>query len=77
MFEYKFFFSVCTQLLMLRQPAEESLNLFSSLCERAETLEAFNVEQQRRLALWRTQLSRGNNAPVPTQRNSVQCNNSR
>lgn len=62
---------------MLRQPPEESLTLFSSLCERAETLEAFNVEQQRRLALWRTQLSRGNTASVPAQRNSIQCNNSR
>lgn len=62
---------------MLRQPSEEALTLFTSLCERAETLEAFNLEQQRRLAVWRTQLSKGNTLPVTQQRSNVQCNNTR
>lgn len=53
---------VCTQLLMLRQPSEECLMLFSTLCERAEVSEAFSVEQKRRLTLWRGQLGRGNHA---------------
>ncbi|GLV35120.1 smaug [Carabus blaptoides fortunei] len=68
---------VCTQLLMLRQPSEENLTLFSGLCERAESLEAFNLEQRRRLALWRTQLTRGNNISIPTQRHAAPSNNTR
>lgn len=59
---------VCTQLLMLRQPSDECLVLFTTLCERAESLEAFSGEQKRRLSLWRSQLARGNNIPNYTQR---------
>ncbi|KAJ8945428.1 hypothetical protein NQ318_009884 [Aromia moschata] len=47
---------VCTQLLMLRQPTDDSLMLFTSLCERAETLEAFTDEQKKRLNMWKSQL---------------------
>ncbi|XP_065159039.1 protein Smaug isoform X1 [Atheta coriaria] len=47
---------VCTQLLMLRQPSEESLNNFVTLCDRAETNDAFTAEQKRRLTLWRGQV---------------------
>lgn len=54
---------VCTQLLMLRQPSDESLVLFSTLCERAEVSDAFLDEQKRRLSLWRSQLGRGSHAP--------------
>lgn len=59
---------VCTQLLMLRQPSDECLVLFTTLCERAESLEAFSGEQKRRLSLWRSQLARGNNIPNYTHR---------
>lgn len=45
---------------MLRQPTDDCLVLFSTLCERAESLEAFSEEQKRRLALWRGQLGRAN-----------------
>ncbi|XP_017777747.1 PREDICTED: protein Smaug homolog 1 [Nicrophorus vespilloides] len=51
---------VCTQLLMLRQPLDECLSLFSTLCERAEVCDSFTTEQKRRLALWRGQLGKGN-----------------
>lgn len=54
---------VCTQLLMLRHPSDEALVLFTTLCERAETLEAFTGDQKRRLNLWRSQLARGSHIP--------------
>lgn len=57
------FFLVCTQLLMLRQPSDECLTLFSTLCERAELSDAFSGEQKRRLTLWKGQLGRGNHTP--------------
>lgn len=47
---------VCTQLLMLRQPPEECLTLFTSLCDRSDNSDAFSQEQKRRLNLWRGQL---------------------
>lgn len=55
---------VCTQLLVLRHPSDEALVLFTTLCERAETLEAFTSEQKRRLSLWRSQVARGNHIPA-------------
>ena len=55
-FTTKKFFTVCTQLLMLRQPPEECLSVFSVLCSRTECLDAFSIEQKCRLNLWRSQL---------------------
>lgn len=66
-----YLFSVCTQLLMLRQPSDECLVLFTTLCERAETLEAFKSEQKRRLNLWRGQLARGNHIPAYNNRQQI------
>ncbi|XP_025837248.1 protein Smaug [Agrilus planipennis] len=57
---------VCTQILMLRQPTEECLLLFSSLCERAEMSDAFTGEQKRRLVLWRGQVARGTQVVAQT-----------
>lgn len=65
---------VCTQLLMLRQPSDDCVVLFSSLCERAEASDAFTDEQKKRLGLWRGQMVRGNHIPVYTHRH--QSNNS-
>lgn len=48
--------SVCTQLLMFRQPSDEYVILFSSLCERAESLECFTDDQKRRMKVWNSQL---------------------
>lgn len=48
---------------MLRQPSDECLTLFSTLCERAELSDAFSGEQKRRLTLWKGQLGRGNHTP--------------
>ncbi|KAK5643375.1 hypothetical protein RI129_007220 [Pyrocoelia pectoralis] len=64
---------VCTQLLMLRQPSDDCVVLFSSLCERAEASDAFTDEQKKRLCLWRGQMIRGNHIPVYTHRH--QSNN--
>lgn len=55
---------VCTQLLVLRHPPDEALVLFTTLCERAESLEAFSCEQRRRFNLWRTQIARGSHIPA-------------
>lgn len=55
---------VCAHLLMLRSPSEEALVLFTTLCERGESMEAFTDEQKRRLGLWRSQLARGSRVPV-------------
>lgn len=55
---------VCTQLLMLRHPPDEALVLFTTLCERGESLEAFSCEQKRRLTLWRSQIARGSHIPA-------------
>lgn len=55
---------VCSHLLMLRSPSEEALVLFTTLCERAESMEAFSGEQKRRLSLWRSQLARGGHIPA-------------
>lgn len=49
---------VCTQLLVLRQPPEECVTLFASLCDRSDNSDAFSQEQKRRLNLWRSQLHR-------------------
>ncbi|RZC33399.1 Smaug -like 2, partial [Asbolus verrucosus] len=66
---------VCTQLLMLRQPSDECLMLFATLCERSDSSEAFTDEQKRRLNMWKVQLSKGNHLPMYTQK--VHNNNSR
>ncbi|KAF5294257.1 hypothetical protein FQR65_LT10843 [Abscondita terminalis] len=55
---------VCTQILMLRQPSDDCIVLFSSLCERAEASEAFTDELKKRLSLWRGQMTRGNHIPI-------------
>ncbi|XP_028147988.1 protein Smaug homolog 1 [Diabrotica virgifera virgifera] len=49
---------VCTQMLMLRQLPDDYLMSFHSLCEKAETLEAFTEEQKRRLHMWKCQLTK-------------------
>lgn len=55
---------------MLRQPSDECLVLFSTLCEKAETSDSFTGEQKRRLTLWRGQLGRGNHIPSYNQRHN-------
>ncbi|KAF5290559.1 hypothetical protein FQA39_LY14688 [Lamprigera yunnana] len=65
---------VCTQILVLRQPSDDCIVLFSSLCERAESSEAFTDDQKKRLSLWRGQMSRGNHIPIYNHRH--QSNNS-
>lgn len=62
---------------MLRQPADECLVLFTTLCERAEALEAFTSEQKRRLNLWRGQLARGNHIPTYNNRHQIANNYNR
>lgn len=58
-------FIVYTQLLMLRQPPNELLMAFSSLCERAETMEdGFTDEQKRKLNMWKNQLLKADSFPV-------------
>nr|XP_023015675.1 protein Smaug homolog 1 [Leptinotarsa decemlineata] len=47
---------VCTQILMLRQHHDDYLMQFGSLCDRADTLDAFTDEQKRRLNVWKGQL---------------------
>lgn len=59
---------------MLRSPSDDCLVLFSTLCERAETSDAFTEEQKKRLGLWRGQMIRGNHVPSYTHRQ--QSNNS-
>lgn len=56
-------FLVCTQLLMRRQSSEECFLLFISLSERVENMDVFNVEQKRRLSMWREQLIHVNHLP--------------
>lgn len=51
---------VCTQLLMLRQPSDDNLVLFNSLCEKAESLECFTLDQKKKLNMWKEQLDVGN-----------------
>lgn len=41
---------------MFMQPTDEYVMLFSTLCERAESMEAFTVDQKRRISLWKNQL---------------------
>lgn len=60
---------------MLRQPSDEALVTFTTLCERAETLEAFSDEQKRRLSMWKGQLAKESQLPVYTQKK--QCINLR
>ncbi|KAJ8982698.1 hypothetical protein NQ317_004505 [Molorchus minor] len=67
---------VCTQLLMLRQPSDDCLMLFYSLCERAETLESFTEEQKKRLNMWKKQLLNEDQIAVYNQRQQ-KCNNGR
>ncbi|CAH0561325.1 unnamed protein product [Brassicogethes aeneus] len=55
---------VCTQLLMLRQPPDECLVLFNSLCERAEIVDTFNEDQKKRLTMWKGQLINGTSMPM-------------
>ncbi|KAL3265701.1 hypothetical protein HHI36_009904 [Cryptolaemus montrouzieri] len=50
---------VFTQLLMLRQPTDETLSLFSTICERADLSDAFTDDQKHRLAMWQNQLTKG------------------
>ncbi|CAG9820185.1 unnamed protein product [Phaedon cochleariae] len=50
---------VCTQILMLRQPSDDYIMLFTSLCERAETMDAFTDDQKKRLNMWKCQLLEG------------------
>ncbi|KAK4886734.1 hypothetical protein RN001_003005 [Aquatica leii] len=64
---------VCTQILMLRQPSDDCIVLFSSLCERADASEAFTDDQKKRLSLWRGQMTRGNHIPIYNHRH--QSNN--
>ncbi|KAG5865136.1 hypothetical protein JTB14_015065 [Gonioctena quinquepunctata] len=54
---------VCTQILMLRQPSDDYIMLFGSLCDRADTLDTFTDEQKRRLNVWKGQLLK--EEPVP------------
>ncbi|XP_066150286.1 protein Smaug homolog 2 [Euwallacea fornicatus] len=51
---------VCTQLLMLRQPTDEILVLFNSLCEKADNLNCFTIEQKKKLNMWKEQLDARN-----------------
>lgn len=61
---------VCTQLLMLRQPTDEILVLFNSLCEKTETLDCFTMEQKKKLNMWKEQLDARNMFVPCTQRMS-------
>lgn len=61
-------FTVCTHLLMSRQPSDECLMLFAALCERSDSSEAFTDDQKRKLNLWKEQLSIGNRIPMYTQK---------
>ncbi|CAG9854174.1 unnamed protein product [Phyllotreta striolata] len=56
---------VCTQMLMLRQPSDEYLMMFNSLCEKAETVDAFTDEQKKRVVMWRNQLIKDDILPAP------------
>lgn len=57
-------FSVCTQMLMLRQPSDDYLMMFNSLCEKAETMDAFTDEQKKRVNMWRSQLIKDDIIPA-------------
>lgn len=70
----KIIFAVCTQILMLRQPSDDCVLMFTSLCDRAETIDAFTEEQKKRLNLWRGQMTCSNNIPIYNHRH--QSNNS-
>ncbi|XP_060532112.1 protein Smaug homolog 2 [Cylas formicarius] len=59
---------VCSQLLMLRQPSDESLVLFNTLCEKADNVDSFTTEQRRKLNMWKEQLDTGNVLPLCAQR---------
>lgn len=50
---------IFTQLLMLRKPTDETLSLFSTICERADLSDSFTDEQKHRLAMWQNQLTKG------------------
>ncbi|XP_044748033.1 protein Smaug homolog 2 isoform X2 [Coccinella septempunctata] len=50
---------VFSQLLMLRKPTDETLSLFSTICERADLSDAFTEDQKHRLAMWQNQLTKG------------------
>ncbi|CAH1104850.1 unnamed protein product [Psylliodes chrysocephalus] len=55
---------VCTQMLMLRQPSDDYLMMFNSLCEKAETMDAFTDEQKKRVNMWRSQLIKDDIIPA-------------
>ncbi|XP_056636982.1 protein Smaug homolog 1 [Diorhabda sublineata] len=47
---------VCTQMLMLRQPPDDYLLAFHSMCEKADTMDSFTDEQKKKLNMWKCQL---------------------
>ncbi|KAK9872091.1 hypothetical protein WA026_016136 [Henosepilachna vigintioctopunctata] len=62
---------VFSQLLMLRQPTDETLSLFSTICERADLSDAFTDDQKHRLAMWQNQLTKGPIQPFSAQFNGL------
>lgn len=68
----------CTQLLMVRHPPDDCVSQFTWLCDRAETLDAFNGEHKRRLGMWKSQLCRaGFNTNTSVQRNNYNSSHNR
>ncbi|KAJ8922856.1 hypothetical protein NQ315_007891 [Exocentrus adspersus] len=68
---------VCTQLLMLRQPSDDYLMSFSSLCEKAESHDAFTEEQKKRLNMWKSQLLKEEPLPIYNQPHQQSTSSSR
>lgn len=59
---------------MLRQTSDDSVMQFSSLCERAETVDSFTDEQKRRLNVWKSQLLKEESMSVYTFRQPLPVN---
>ncbi|XP_030754510.1 protein Smaug homolog 1 [Sitophilus oryzae] len=60
---------VCAQLLTMRNPSDENLVLFNSMCEKAEDMDGFTYDHKKKLSMWREQLAVGSNLPIYPQGN--------
>lgn len=68
---------VWSQLLLFRSSPEENILLFNSICERAETMDAFSHDQIKKLMLWRAELSKRDHIPTFIYQRHQNSNNMR